>query len=123
MAMVTCPKCKKIVSNTPKACPNCGSALKSGLFDNGSPKAKKLHMMSKMVMGISCVLMILERMNFTKTYAGALLFGVGFLLHGLSLQELEKEKDYDGKTRSKIIIAISIAIMIIGAGYIYIDLK
>ena len=123
MALVTCPKCKKIVSDTSKVCPNCGGSLKSGPFDNNNPKAKKLHTLSNVFLSISCVLLFIEILNVAKTYVGAILFGVGFLMQGLSLLESEKEKGYDGKKRARIIIVLSIAFMIIGIVFLYLDLK
>jgi hypothetical protein len=123
MAVVTCPKCKKMVSDTSGKCPNCGNTLKVHPLSKEASLASKLHFASNAILGVSFLLLLLEYMNNTKTYVGGILFGGGFLLQGLSLLQREKEKDYDGKKRGKILIAVSVVLILIGGWFLYMDLK
>ncbi|SHH88223.1 zinc-ribbon domain-containing protein [Sporobacter termitidis DSM 10068] len=129
MAMVTCPKCKRIVNDTSKKCPNCGGPLGVGtggggsIFDKNAPKFKKLHLLSNVFLAVSCLLLLLEFGNVGKTYVGGVLFGVGFLLQGLSEAAREKEPGYVGKGRSKLIIGISVVLTLVGCLYFYLDLR
>lgn len=122
MAMVTCPKCKRVVSNSAKKCPNCGNALSGSPFDMNAPKYAKLHLLSNIVLGASFILLFIEFVGMAKTYVGGLLFGAGFMLQGFSQLEKEKLKGYDGKKRGKLIIGISVVVSILGALFLYWDL-
>lgn len=123
MALVTCPKCKKTVSNTSNKCSNCGATLSYSAFDKNAPKHAKLHMASNIVISAAFVLLMVEFMSNIKTYVGGIFFGAGFLLHGLSLMEKEKEVEHDGKKRGKILVIVSFALIAIGVGYLIFDLR
>ena len=123
MALVTCPRCKKTVSNTTNKCPNCGNTLSYSAFDKNAPKHAKLHMASNVALVIAFVLLMLEFLSGIKSYVGGILFGVGFMFHALSLLEKEKDKDYDGKKRGKLLIWISVGVIALGVVYLILDLR
>jgi hypothetical protein len=123
MALVTCPKCKKSVDNATNKCPNCGGTLSYSAFDKNAPKDAKLHMASNVALVVAFLLLMMEFVANIKSYVGGILFGVGFMLHGLSLLEKEKQKDYDGKKRGKILVWVSVVITALGVVYLILDLR
>jgi hypothetical protein len=122
MAMVTCPKCKRTVNSTANKCPNCGNVLSYSAFDKNAPKDARFHMLSNIFLGVSFVLLFMDFMNIAKTYAGGIVFGVGFLFQALSMLEKEKEKDFSGKKRGRLLFWISVVLILIGIGYLIFDL-
>jgi hypothetical protein len=95
MALVTCPKCKRTVSNTSNKCPNCGGALSYSAFDKNAPKHTKYHLLSNIFLGVSFVLLFAEFSSCGKTYVGGVLFGIGFLFQGLSMLGKKRRKRAD----------------------------
>lgn len=63
MALIECPECKKIVSNTNELCPNCGTILKQKEFENidevQSQKDKKIFKKLDIIFKISIVLVVI----------------------------------------------------------------
>lgn len=122
MAMVNCPKCKKIVSDVSQKCPNCGASLKPGASDKNNPAGKKLKLISTIIMYVSSLLLFLDLFEIAKTYVGVLLLGCGFVLHGFAQAKMEKAEGYDGKSKVKVIIVIGVIFFIVGIVFLYFDL-
>ena len=123
MALVTCPKCKKIVDNASNKCPNCGKVLSYSALDKNAPSYARMHLVSNVLLVVSCVLLLIEFMGGIKTYVGGIVFGAGFLLQGLALMEREKVEGYDGKKRGWIAVIIAIVFIAAGTVYLILDLR
>lgn len=122
MAMVTCPKCKKIVSNTSQKCPNCGAPLRTRGVLPSKPADKKLKTISSILMYTSGLLLFLDLFSIAKTYVGGILLGCGFVLQGLAQAKAEKAEGFEGKSKTKYIEAIGVIIIIAGIVYLYFDI-
>jgi len=117
MAMVTCPKCKKIVNNASKKCPNCGASL----IPLSSGTENKMRTIGSVLMVVSCVLLALDLFNVVKTYVGSPLLGISFFIQGLAMSKLKKETDE--KNKANVFIAAGVIFFLVGLVFLYMDLN
>lgn len=122
MAMVDCPGCKKIVSDSSGKCPNCGKRLKTGTTDWNTP-AGRLKIISSVLIVASFVLVIIDLFDIAKTYVSGLLLGAGIFLHGVSQAKMADDKDYIGKRRVIIIYVMGVIFFAAGIVFLYMDLQ
>ncbi|NLT13581.1 MAG: hypothetical protein GXY05_04490 [Clostridiales bacterium] len=121
MAMVDCPGCKKIVSDSSGKCPNCGKTLKAGTSDWNTPTGR-LKMISSALIVASFILFLVEFFEVAKTYVGGLLLGAGVFLHGVSQSKMADDKDYIGKRKVMIIYVMGVLIFATGIVFLIMDL-
>jgi uncharacterized paraquat-inducible protein A len=122
MAMVDCPSCKKIVSDSSGKCPNCGKALKTGTADWNTP-AGRLRIISSVLIVASFVLVIIDLLDIVKTYVSGLLLGAGIFLHGVSQAKMADDKDYIGRRKVIAIYVLGAIFFAAGIVFLYMDLK
>lgn len=122
MAMVTCPGCKKIVSDASGKCPNCKMVLKATASDWSTPSGK-LRMISSALIVISFILVFIELFEVARTYISGILLGAGVFIHGVSQAKMVDDKNYIGKRKIMIIYALGVIIFAAGVVFLFMDLK
>lgn len=117
MAIITCPGCNKMVSNTSGKCPNCGAVIKSKMTevsDKSSPAIKKLQTFNMAFMYIAGAMVLLEIFNIFTTYVGGLLLGIGIFFQ--AFLQYRKGKDEGADESRKIIAIVVVGVLTFAAG-------
>lgn len=114
MPMVTCSKCKKIVNDSSKKCPNCGAILRPGTVDMSDPENKKIYTVNKVLLYGGSILVVLDLLNFIKTYVGGIVLGFGIMMLGFLQLKSVKKEGAGSKTKAIIVIAMGAIVFIVG---------
>lgn len=116
MAIITCPSCKKMVSDSSGKCPNCRAVLKSkmGASDKSTPAIKKLQTFNMIFMYVAGAMVLLEIFNIFTTYVGGLLLGIGIFIQ--AYLQYRKGKDEGDIEKRKVFVIIFVGLMTFAAG-------
>lgn len=116
MAIVTCPGCKKMVSDSSGKCPNCGAGLKSktGVSDKSTPAIKKLQTFNMVFMYVAGIMVLLDIFEIFTTYVGGLLLGSGIFVQ--AYLQYRKGKDEGNIEKRKVIAVVIVGVLTFAAG-------
>ena len=116
-----CPQCDSDMTQADGKCPNCGSSARRAA--NKGVSAETLRSVSSAVMLLGSALLILDFLKVAKTYVGAIVLGIGFLLNGLAQMKKARAEKAESLKVPVIIIAAGVFVILAGFLFLYLDLR
>lgn len=113
MALIPCPECNKEISDKAKSCPNCGYP-----FCRFWPVGERINLWGFVFICLGTLFITLEVFGIFLVRGGTLLFGLGWLMFGISLSARETERRRSRPAAFTIVVIATVIIILSIVGLI-----